>query len=374
MNKKGFTLVELIIVIILIALVALLATPNVISMVQKGRDKEILNDAYNFLSDVKYKISLNKYSAYYPKNNGECTEICANSSLFGIDLDKDTDGNSYDKNESCVKVFLDNGYYKYYIKLASLNGNNVYSKGISSSKNKIAYVSEEDLSSDVVVKYDGFSVDTENETTCIPIIIESGTNDDNTEEDDNNESVYSENIQSNVTVNLITNEGSYTSKVTSITGDIFMEVGTRNCSKTEPVFNSKTGTYTLSDVVSLNSTSLDGYYCDGCSTTATGTGNLICYVSSYDLQANSNFQVYIGGKIYSSETNEASSTKYTSTSYTFDEKTGLYTLTNPTKRLYSDANSIYTCDSSLLKSCYTMYKKISVSENNIIKADIYTAK
>ena len=171
-NKHGFTLVELIIVITLIAVVAVIATPNVINMVDNGRKEQILTDAKNFLDDVKYKISLNTYQAYFPQNDGECKEICANSALFGKDLDKDYNGNNYDKNESCVKVLLSDGKYYYYIKLASQKNDNTYSKGISTSNSKISYVSETDLSLNHVVSYNGFSKDYEEETACTPIIVE----------------------------------------------------------------------------------------------------------------------------------------------------------------------------------------------------------
>ena len=40
MNKKGFTLVELIAVVALVALIALIALPNVLNLQKKNKDKE----------------------------------------------------------------------------------------------------------------------------------------------------------------------------------------------------------------------------------------------------------------------------------------------------------------------------------------------
>lgn len=152
MNKKGFTLVELIVVITLIAIVAVIATPNVINMVDNGRKEQILADAENFLSDVKYKSKLIKYESFYPTEGGT-KEICASNSLFATDLDKDPDGNAYNRNESCVKIEKSGGNTIYSIKLVSIDGSGASVRGISTNKDTVEYVLESNLSKDSVVKF-----------------------------------------------------------------------------------------------------------------------------------------------------------------------------------------------------------------------------
>jgi len=152
MNKKGFTLVELIVVITLIAIVAVIATPNVINMVDNGRKEQILADAENFLSDVKYKSKLIKYKEYYPTEGGT-KEICANNSLFATDLDKDPDGNSYKSDECCVKIDKSGGNTIYSIKLVSIDDSNMKVRGISTNNETVEYVLEENLSKNSVVKF-----------------------------------------------------------------------------------------------------------------------------------------------------------------------------------------------------------------------------
>ncbi len=151
-NKKGFTLVELIVVITLIAIVAVIATPNVIKMVDNGRKEQILTDAENFLSDVKYKSKLIKYEEYFP-TEGRCKEICASNSLFGQDLDDDPDGNSYDKGSCCVNICMNAGISSYYVKLASKNAEGNFVWGISSSNTEVSYVLEANLDKDAVVRF-----------------------------------------------------------------------------------------------------------------------------------------------------------------------------------------------------------------------------
>lgn len=151
MNRKGFTLIELIIVITLIAMVSLLATPNVIQMVENGNKDKMIADANNFLDDVMYKYSLEKYKDFYPTENGKCNEIKANENIFAIDLDKDYAGNEYDKVESRVKVCLEDNTYKYYIKLVSTKDGNCVNM-LSSKDDEADYVAFEDLNRSNVKK------------------------------------------------------------------------------------------------------------------------------------------------------------------------------------------------------------------------------
>ena len=152
MNRKGFTLIELIIVITLVAMVSLLATPNVIQMVENGNKDKMIADANNFLDDVMYKYSLEKYKDFYPtENNGKCSVIQADNPIFAIDLDKDYAGNTYDKVESSVQVCLKDNTYKYSIKLVSTKDGNCANM-LSSKDDKADYVAFEDLNRSNVKK------------------------------------------------------------------------------------------------------------------------------------------------------------------------------------------------------------------------------
>ena len=166
MNKKGFTLVELIAVVSIIAIIALIATPSIMTLSNNSKKEQVISDAKKLISDVKYKSKLIEYEEFYPDEiEGSCTEICINNSNFSDSIKTDPDGNKYDEKESCVKVLYQNGKNNYYVKLASKNETE-YKRGISTSKEKIAYVLESDLNKDTSVKYDGLINDTEEETTC----------------------------------------------------------------------------------------------------------------------------------------------------------------------------------------------------------------
>ena len=107
MNKKGFTLIEVIVVIVLIALIAVIAVPNVINMANKGQKKEIIVDAESIINDAKHKINLQKYESLRPKNNNPA-EI--DVSVLATELDK-----TYTKKK--LKIALANNEYVYSVYL-----------------------------------------------------------------------------------------------------------------------------------------------------------------------------------------------------------------------------------------------------------------
>lgn len=61
MNKKGFTLIELIATVVIMAIIALLATPNIISMIDKGNKRDYVSDAKEFISKATYMYKQDKY-------------------------------------------------------------------------------------------------------------------------------------------------------------------------------------------------------------------------------------------------------------------------------------------------------------------------
>lgn len=109
MNKKGFTLIEVIVVIVLIALIAVIAVPNVINMANKGQKKEIIVDAESIINDAKHKINLQKYESLRPKESNSA-EIEIDVSILGTELDK-----TYTTKK--LKIALENNEYVYYVYL-----------------------------------------------------------------------------------------------------------------------------------------------------------------------------------------------------------------------------------------------------------------
>ena len=119
MNKKGFTLVELIAVVTIIGIIALIAIPSIMTLSNNSKKEQVISDAKKLISDVKYKSKLIEYEEYYPdKVEGSCKKICIKESKFNGVIVNDPDGNKYDEEESCVNVLYQNGKYNYFCKIS----------------------------------------------------------------------------------------------------------------------------------------------------------------------------------------------------------------------------------------------------------------
>lgn len=106
MNKKGFTLIELIAVVVIMSIIAIIATPNIINMMDKGKKEQYVADAKEFISKATYMYKQEKYKNEFvtvesekkitlDKVNGIKTEDKTDPYGFAYDLD-----NSYITFES----------------------------------------------------------------------------------------------------------------------------------------------------------------------------------------------------------------------------------------------------------------------------------
>lgn len=50
-NKKGFTLVEIIVVLVILAILAAIAVPSVIGYVDEAKESRYIQDAHSYLYD-----------------------------------------------------------------------------------------------------------------------------------------------------------------------------------------------------------------------------------------------------------------------------------------------------------------------------------
>ena len=110
MNKKGFTLIELIAVVVIMSIIAVIATPNVINMMDTGNNNKYISDASNFISKAKYMYKQEKYKdKFNTQNSGEATITLGKIAGITADEEKDPHGYSYDLENSTVTIYTQGG-------------------------------------------------------------------------------------------------------------------------------------------------------------------------------------------------------------------------------------------------------------------------
>ena len=101
MNKKGFTLVELLAVIVILAILTGIAVPNIISTINNNKRQTFLTDAKRMVSKAQYLITLNKEDRDKLLNN-EVDNIKYYLDASGLnpqdEFSNDPDGSEYDSS------------------------------------------------------------------------------------------------------------------------------------------------------------------------------------------------------------------------------------------------------------------------------------
>ena len=137
MNKKGFTLIELIAVVVIMSIIAVIATPNVINMMETGNNKKYISDASNFISKAKYMYKKEQYKDKFNTisiDSATAKQISLND-IVGITADetKDPHGYQYDLDNSKVTIYNEGTETlkerKAKITLISDNGTDCYTIG-----------------------------------------------------------------------------------------------------------------------------------------------------------------------------------------------------------------------------------------------------
>lgn len=133
MNRKGFTLVELIAMMAVLAILMVITVPNMSGILNKNKDSITKEDVNKMVSGAKTKFQTKE--AKYPENAGDCVILSLGFIDGNNDIKKGINDGVYSKTKSFVVVSKENEggntySYKYYIRLVEELEKNNYQYGL----------------------------------------------------------------------------------------------------------------------------------------------------------------------------------------------------------------------------------------------------
>ena len=102
MNKKGFTLVELLAVIAIVAIISLIAVPNIINIVDNIKKNNMIDDAKKLISLARYNVN----ASYEIRKSGSHTFTFAELNT-SKEISSDPDGGEYSSASKVIYKITD---------------------------------------------------------------------------------------------------------------------------------------------------------------------------------------------------------------------------------------------------------------------------
>jgi len=134
MNKKGFTLIELIATITILSIIMMIAIPNVISITNKNKNQTYINDARKMVTLAKYRF---ESDATIPRPTETESIVILLNALDRSELQKGPENGVYDTSRSFVSIIYNStkNTYVYSVQIAEKQGD---SEGFSNQFKGIA--------------------------------------------------------------------------------------------------------------------------------------------------------------------------------------------------------------------------------------------
>lgn len=136
MNKKGFTLVELLVTIVILAIIMLIAVPNIMNTIERNRQDTYIETAKRMITLAEYEYRSDT-SIPEPEED-ECVIFFLR--MLDLDDENGPNGGTYDKDYSYVVMTKENDIFTYYATLFEAKEDNG-----TTSRTGVNLVSESEL-------------------------------------------------------------------------------------------------------------------------------------------------------------------------------------------------------------------------------------
>lgn len=142
MNKKGFTLVELLVMLVVLTILIGIAVPNIAGIIKDNKNSMTLDDANRMLDTARVKTTVEE-NMLDLKYNGDCSILRLSYLDKNENFKKGPNDGNYDLYESFVIIQLrvdqyDDGTeehnYDYFVRLIEKKGSKVYGINMATSE------------------------------------------------------------------------------------------------------------------------------------------------------------------------------------------------------------------------------------------------
>ena len=121
MNRKGFTLVEMLAMLVVLGIIMVIAVPNISGIMDNHKTNVTITDASKMVESAKATVSL-KYKKKI--NENDCFVLALNELDKNDDFQTGGNGGTYDMYDSFAVVAYKKGsttyHYEYYVRIVEL--------------------------------------------------------------------------------------------------------------------------------------------------------------------------------------------------------------------------------------------------------------